>query len=56
MRQEDPCGYGASLGISVKTGPLYLIPEATDREPIKLIAVVPVYTAIEVGQVAVPGI
>ena len=32
------------------------IPEATDREPIFLIVVVPVYIAIVVIQVAVPGI
>jgi len=33
-----------------------LIPEATDREPTFLIVVGPAYTAIDVNQVAVPGI
>ena len=34
----------------------HLIPEATDRQPFFLIVVVPVYIAIVVIQVTVPGI
>jgi len=28
VRQENPCGYGVSLGISVTAGPLFYLPQS----------------------------